>query len=175
MSSITGNVEAGSIVDMALCRSHRFNKATNILITKGDVILVDTGTTPSSMKTAPASANNKSTVWAVALETVTVADAKGLISACHKGPVLANMTGNIKLYEDCESDSANAGKVKNYVQPTVGASYAQAEVQAVRDDFLRRLGTFWGHSHEFAQGVFTNHTAGQFGDIGVIWIASGGR
>lgn len=168
MSSITGGI-ASRIVDISLCRTHRFNKATNILITEGDMCMVDTGTTPKSFKSSPASAGQKSTIWVMALETVTVAMAKDRFSGCHKGPVIANLTGNIGLYQQTQNDDANIGKVIAFVASTVATPTA-AEVLNVRDDYLRRIGPYWGHPHEFAQGVFSDHTAGQFNNLGVVWL-----
>lgn len=170
MSSVTGEQSAGSIMNISLCRTARFIKATAILITRGDLCLVDTTTTPDSHKTAPASAENRSTLWVVALETVTVAEAKGLFSGCYEGPVIVNSVGNIALWNMTESDPTAAGKVKVYVTLTVSAAYAQGEVQDVRDDWMRRTGVYWGHGHEFMQGTMTDHTAGQFNDLVVIWL-----
>jgi hypothetical protein len=172
MSSVTGEQSAGSIMDIALCLTHRFNKATGILITRGDVCMIDTATTPDSFKQTPASAS-LSTLWMVALETVAVADAKDRISGCFAGPVVVNLTGNFELYEMAKNDTANAGKVMAYVTLTVGGAYAQAEVQAVRDDWKSRIGLFWGHAHEFRQGVYSAHTSGQFNNLGVIWLSGG--
>ena len=72
-----------------------------------------------------------------------------------------------------QNDDANAGKVITYTAPTVSAGYVQAEVIAVRDNWSRRIGPYWGHPHEFAQGVFSDHTSGQFNDLGVIWLGGG--
>jgi hypothetical protein len=134
----------------------RGNKATNILITIHDLCMVDTGTTPQSWKTAPATANQVGP-WAVCSQTVTVAENSGVVSLKTHGVFYLKGSGVIKPWQYVENSATVAGRVEAFVTGTL--------------DQGRKVGICLGKADTWDTGAPVNSADG---DWVAVWIPFGG-
>jgi hypothetical protein len=118
-------------------------------IPKGSVCIVDTSTTPFSYKLAPASAGNKGPFVVCVNKDALAADTA--FAAAFPGTLVAvKAQGAIPVGSEVQASATAAGSVAAFVASTVGATFAQAEVQAAQADRLRVVGRYIGHENEMA-------------------------
>jgi len=94
------------------------------------------------------------------------------------GTVVVTADGAIDPYADVMPSGATAGEVIAYVKSTIGGTYAQAEVQAARDEHDLIIGKYIGKEGEGDGGLTGSAlTAAQDGDKIKIALKSrtGGR
>lgn len=140
------NVVAGMIEPDAFRGTQKLDKATNITITRGDIMNRATGTTPDSYQTCPTSGAGP---FAFAMETVTAAQAKSKISAItYDTEVYVTADGAIEPGAFVMTSATTAGQVIAWTGNTATN---------------RICGVYLGHGGEADGGVA--RTAAADGDI----------
>jgi hypothetical protein len=103
------NVVAGMIEPDAFRGTQKLDKATNITITRGDIMNRATATTPDSYQTCPVGGVGP---FAYAMETVTAAQAKSKVSAItYETEVYVTADGAIEPGSYVQRSGTTAGRV----------------------------------------------------------------
>lgn len=110
-------------------------KATNILVTKGDLGHVNTGTSPPSWRSTPAAAGTKGP-FGLILETITVAEAIGRVSVMTDGIGIVKADGVCAVGQEVQASAVTIGRV---------APFAVVDAQ----DRLRVVGVCLGSADTF--------------------------
>ena len=138
----------------------RRNKASGITITFGDLVHVNTGTSPRSWRTTPAGAGTTGP-FGLAQETIAAAAAKTKISIADNvvGYVVAD--GAIEVNQDVAPSATTAGRV-----------IAFAGFGATASDITKRVGICLGKADDWDTGAPTAATTA--GDLVAVIIKAGG-
>jgi hypothetical protein len=163
--------KAGMISDMGPpAVEHRGNKATNILVTVGDLAHINRATTPDSWRTTPASAGSQGP-FGLVTETVPVADGSAVFSVKQECFAYVICDGVVPVNSLVQASDTTAGHVKAFAPTDVGASPTQTTINTARDDHYRIVGLCKGFADNWDTGAPTD---GSDGDIVCVWIPEGG-
>lgn len=134
-------------------------KATNILMTKGDLAHVNTGTSPPSWRSTPASAGTEGP-FGLTLETVTVAEASGRVSIMTDGIGILKADGVCLVGGEVQASSANIGRVSPFVATDVTSSPTETTIETGLKDRRRKVGICLGSADTFDTSAAANGVDG---------------
>lgn len=123
-------------------------KATNILVTKGDLGHVNTGTSPPSWRSTPASAGTLGP-FGLILETITVAEASGRVSVMTEGIGIVKADGVCLVGGKVQASSTTIGRVSPFVATDVTASPTETTIETGMRDLGRTVGVCLGSADTF--------------------------
>ena len=133
---------AGQILDWTGCITFSGTKQGSGAITRGDLLVPDTGATPDGWKISPAAAGNPGP-FAVCLEAAAATDT--VIRVAQGGTQALKAGGTIEINKLVMSDSGTAGKVIQYAATSVNVTtLAGAEIAAAVIDFNKVVGECLG-------------------------------
>ena len=149
----------GMVLDWTNAKTYRVKKGSGI-ITRGDLLVPDTGTSPDSWKISPASRN--AGPFAMCLQTV--ASAATEMSIVRGGIWAVMADGTIEINKLVQSATGTAGQVIQYAAPTgfAGATPTAAEVAAAGSEFTFAVGVCLGFADNYNT---TSPTAPVDGDL----------
>lgn len=141
-------------------------KTASTAVTKGKILGL-VAASPDTWQTAVVSYKGP---MMVCTQDAAAADSTvlGVMPPCY---VWVTFDGAVDPGRPLTISGATAGEVIDYVASTIGATYAQAEAQAARDEFTRIVGRALNKEDE-GDG-FTLATAFADGDIGLIFFVGG--
>ena len=128
--------KAGQVLDWTTCSVTSKLKGSGV-ITRGDLLVVDTATAPDGVKLSPASRN--AGPFYVAMETVVTGATQ--ISVAQGGVQCLTADGTIEVGKPVQTATATAGQVIVYTASTVTTTTPTgAEIVAAAADFLYVVG-----------------------------------
>lgn len=138
-------IAAGQVLDWTGCRTFRTTKTTGIL-TRGDLLVPDTGTSPDSVKISPASATVAGP-FSVCMETTT--SAATVVSIATGGVQCLTADGTIEIGKWVQPASATAGQVIAFAATDVTATPVEAGIESAAADWSRVVGKCLGFADNY--------------------------
>ena len=147
-------------------------KGATVEMIRGKLAMVDTSLTPDGFKPVPATANQRSPIWAIPTDVSNDSRKAGTkFTAITDGFGTLNVVGTVEPFSAVQNDNTAAGKVKAFVLSDVTASPSEATIETALLDPSRLVGICFGHDGEAFSGsqtaVVDNETNGGLG-IAVI-------
>lgn len=144
------------------------NKASGIAIVRGDLLKIDTSTSPDSVAPTAAAANQFGP-FCMATKDAGIGTTEVEVVADDVCYLRAD--GTIEVGSKVQAATATAAQAIAFAQSTVSASPTQTEVQNVRDDRLRQVGIMRGKPQDWSTGA---PTAVADNDLAAVYIPAGG-
>lgn len=147
-------------------------KGATVEMIRGKLAMRDTSLTPDGFKPCPATALQRSPIWAVPVDVSTDALKAGTkFNAVTDGFATLGVVGTVEPFSPVQVDDTAAGKVKTFVLSDVTGTPTEATIEAALLDPSRLVGVCFGHDGEAFSGsqtaVVDNETNGGLG-IGVF-------
>ena len=158
---------AGMVLDWTGAITHVGKKGTGI-ITRGNVLIPDTGPSPDAWKVAPAVATPAYSPFAMCLKTTTSAATE--VSIVRGGIWAVTADGTIEIGKPVMCATATAGQVIAHVATTVTTTPTGAEVTSASYDQRRIVGVCLGFADNYNT---TSPTAPVDGDLAAILTSAG--
>jgi hypothetical protein len=137
---------AGQILDWTNCRVFQAFKGAGV-ITRGDLLVPDTGTAPDGVKLSPTGRN--AGPFYVAMETVVSGATK--ISVAQGGVIALTADGTIEVHKLCQTATSTAGQVIQYVAtvPANVTTPAGSDITTMAADFSAVVGECLGFADNY--------------------------
>jgi hypothetical protein len=150
-------IKPGQVLDWTNCRTFTAFKGAGV-ITRGDLLVPDTGTAPDGVKLSPASRNIGP--FYVAMETV--ASAATQISVAQGGVIALTADGTIEVHKMVQTATGTAGQVIVFAATNIATTLTDTGIEAAVLDSEYMVGECLG----FADNYDTNGaTAPVDGDL----------
>jgi hypothetical protein len=136
-------------------------KATNILVTKQDVVHVNTGTSPPSWRSTPASAGTKGP-FGVCMKTVAAAAAQGTLSIATEGIFYVKADGICLVGGMVQASAVTTGRVAPFAATDVTATPTETSIETAQLDRARQVGLCLGSADSWDTPTPINGTDGGY-------------
>jgi hypothetical protein len=136
-------------------------KATNILVTRQDVVHINTGTSPPSWRSTPASAGTKGP-FGVCMKTVTVAQGLGTLSVAREGIFYVKADGVCNVGQMVQASAVTIGRVAPFAATDVTATPTETTIETGQADRSRQVGLCLGSADSWDTPSPVNGTDGGY-------------
>ena len=154
---------AGMVLDWTGAITYRGKKTTGV-ITRGNLLVPDTGTSPDSWKQSPAQGVNYGP-FAMCMQTTLSADTE--VSVVQGGIVAMVADGTIEIGKQCMAATATAGQVIAWTATSVTTTPTGAEVTSASYDNQKVVGICLGFADNYNT---TTPTAPVDGDLVAVML-----